>query len=183
MEYFIAITPPTEQGEEIIRFQKRWPGNRLPDLVEPHITIKSQAGLSDDELWVDSVKGICESFPIFSVSIKSVNCFGTSVVYLGVESKKIKELHSRIVRAISPDPETSRKYFELDLYEPHLTLGAKEYGVSEIELSEMKKLAKNCLHDFQPFVVNLLRVYKLLENKYQKIHEIDLKQIGSENIC
>ena len=117
------------------------------------------------------------------MSIKSVNCFGASVVYLGVESKKIKELHSRIVRAVSPDPETSRKYFELALYEPHLTLGAKEYGMSEIELSEMKKLANNCLHDFQPFVVNSLRVYKLLENKYQKIHEIDLEQIGSERIC
>jgi 2'-5' RNA ligase len=183
MEYFIAITPPKEQGEEIRQFQKRWPSNRLPDLVEPHITVKSQAGLSDDEIWLGSVKAMCESFPIFGVSIKSVNSFGASVVYLGIESKKIKELHSKIVRAVSPDPEASMKYFELDLYEPHLTLGAKEYGMSEIELSEMKKIANNCLHDFQPFVVNSLRVYKLLENKYQKIHEIDLKQTGSERIC
>ena len=48
MEYFIAITPPKEQGEEIRQFQKRWPGNRLPDLVEPHITVKSQGGLGDN---------------------------------------------------------------------------------------------------------------------------------------
>ena len=44
--------------------------------------------------------------------------------------------------------------------------------MSEVELSEMKKLTNNCLHDFQPFIVKSLKIYKLSEAKYQKIHEI-----------
>jgi hypothetical protein len=91
-------------------------------------------------------------------------------------------LHRKIVEAISPIPKSNRRYYELDLYEPHLTLGSKEFGMSEIELSEMKKLPNNCLDDFQPFIVNSLRIYKLFENKYHKIHEIDLRQTGQDKI-
>ena len=54
--------------------------------------------------------------------------------------------------------------------------------MSEVELSEMKKLTNNCLHDFQPFIVKSLKIYKLSEAKYQKIHEIDLKQTDSDKI-
>ncbi|MGC8505290.1 MAG: 2'-5' RNA ligase family protein [Thermoplasmata archaeon] len=175
MEYFIAIVPPKKYGETITQFQRRWSDNTLPDLVDPHITVKSQAGLNEDECWIDSIKSICSSFPGFTLSINGVKSFGKSVVYLGVESDKINELHRKIVEAISPDPEESRRYYELDLYEPHLTLGSKEYGMNEIELSEMKACASNFFHGFAPFIVNSLQIYKLLENKYRKIQEIDLK--------
>lgn len=176
VEYFVAITPPKKYGEIITQFQKMWPNNTLPDFVEPHITVKSQAGLNEDEYWIDSIKTICSNFPIFNLSLKGVKSFGKSVVYLGVESNMINALHRKIVEAISPTPEDSRRYYELDLYEPHLTLGSEVFGMSEIELSEMINLANNRLNDFQPFIVNSLRIYKLFENKYQKIHEIDLKQ-------
>ncbi|MCL4451210.1 MAG: 2'-5' RNA ligase family protein [Candidatus Thermoplasmatota archaeon] len=180
MEYFIAITPPKKYGEIITQFQRRWPNNALPDFVEPHITVKSQAGLNEDEYWIDSIKAICSNFAMFKLSLKGVKSFGKSVVYIGVESNKIRILHRKIVEAISPDPENSRKYYELDLYEPHLTLGAKEFGMSEAELSEMKELANNCLHDFHSFIVKSIKIYKLIENRYQKIHEIDLKQTCSD---
>ena len=182
MEYFIAITPSKEYGEIITRFQRSWPNNALPDFVEPHITVKSQAGLNEDEYWIDSIKTICRNFAMFNLSLKGVKSFGKSVVYLCVESDRIHVLHRKIVEAISPNPENSRRYYELDLYEPHLTLGSKEFGMSEVELSEMKKLANNCLHGFQPFIVKSLKIYKLSETKYQKIHEIDLKQTGSDKI-
>lgn len=182
VEYFVAITPPKKYGEIITQFQKKWPNNTLPDFVEPHITIKSQAGLNEDEYWIDSIKTICSNFPIFNLSLKGVKSFGKSLVYLGVESNMINALHRKIVEAISPTPEDSRRYYELDLYEPHLTLGSEEFGMSEIELSEMINLAINRLYDFQPFIVNSLRIYKLFENRYQKIHEIGLKQTDSEKI-
>lgn len=182
MEYFIAIVPPKKYGETITQFQRRWSDNTLPDFVGPHITVKSQAGLKEDEYWIDSIKTICSNFPMFNLSLKGVKSFGKSVVYLGVESDRINVLHRKIVEAISPDPENSRRYYELDLYEPHLTLGSEEFGMSEIELLEMKKLANNCLNDFQPFIVNSLRIYKLFENRYQKIHEIGLKQTDSDKI-
>ena len=182
MEYFVAITPPKKYGEIITQFQKMWPNNTLTDFVEPHITVKFQAGLNDDEYWIDSIKTICSNFPMFNLSLKGVKSFGKSVVYLGVESNMINALHRKIVEAISPTPEDSRRYYELDLYEPHLTLGSEEFGMSEIELSEMINLAINRLYDFQPFIVNSLRIYKLFENRYQKIHEIGLKQTDSEKI-
>ena len=182
VEYFIAITPPKEYGELITQFQRRWPNNALPDFVEPHITVKSQDGLNKDEYWIDSIKTICSNFAMFNLSLKGVKSFGKSVVYLGVESDRIHVLHRKIVEVISPNPEDSRKYHELDLYEPHLTLGSKEFGMSKVELSEMKKLANNCLHDFQSFIVNSIKIYKLYETKYQKIQEIDLKQTDSNKI-
>lgn len=86
------------------------------------------------------------------------------------------------IEIISPDPENSRRYYELDLYEPHLTLGSKEFGMSETELSEMNKLANNCLKDFKQFILNSIGIYKLFKNKYHKIQEIDLWQAGSEKI-
>ena len=183
VEYFIAIVPPKKYAEEITEFQRKWSSNTLPDFVEPHVTVKSQACLNEDECWIDSIKAICSTFPIFNLSIKGVKSFGNSVVYLGVEPHRINELHRKIVEAIHPNPEISRRYYELDLYEPHLTLGSKEYGMSEIELSEMMKLANKYFPDFQPFIVKSLRVYKLLENKYQKIQVLELMPTGSaENI-
>ena len=182
VEYFIAIAPPKEYREIITQFQRRWPNNALPDFVEPHITVKSQAGLNEDEYWIDSIKTICSNFAIFTLSLKGVKSFGKSVVYLGVESDRIQVLHRKIVEAISPNPENSRRYYELDLYEPHLTLGSKEFGMSEVELSEMKKLANNCLNDFKPLIVHSVGIYKLFENKYYKIHDIDLKQTGLDKI-
>ena len=182
MEYFIAIVPPKKYGETITQFQRRWSDNTMPDFVEPHITVKSQAGLKEDEYWIDSIKTICSNFPMFNLSLKGVKSFGKSVVYLGVESDRINVLHRKIVEAISPNPENSRRYYELDLYEPHLTLGSKEYGMSEIELLEMKESASNCFLKFQPFIVNSLRMYKLLENKYRTIHEIALEQTGLSKI-
>ena len=116
------------------------------------------------------------------MSLKGVKSFGKSVVYLGVESDRIQVLHRKIVEAISPNPENSRRYYELDLYEPHLTLGSKEFGMSEVELSEMKKLANNCLNDFKPLIVHSVGIYKLFGNKYYKIHDIDLKQTGLDKI-
>ena len=82
VEYFIAILPPKKYGEKITQFQKR-SNNILPDFVEPHITVKSQAGLNEDEYWIDSIKTICNAFPVFSLSLEGAKSFGNSVVYSG----------------------------------------------------------------------------------------------------
>lgn len=182
VEYFIAIVPPKRYTEEILEFQKRWSRNTLPDFVEPHVTVKSQAGLNEDECWIDSIKTICSTFPMFNLSLKGVKSFGNSVVYLGVESHRINQLHRKIVEAIHPDPEISKRYYELDLYEPHLTLGSTEYGLREMELAEMANFASNGFLDFQPFIVNSLGIYKLIENRYRKIQEIELKQTDPDTI-
>ena len=75
VEYFIAIAPPKEYAEIITQFQRRWPNNALLDFVEPHITVKSQAGLNEDEYWIDSIKAICSNFAMFNLSLKGVKSF------------------------------------------------------------------------------------------------------------
>ena len=75
MEYFIAIVPPKKYGETITQFQRRWSDNTMPDFVEPHITVKSQAGLKEDEYWIDSIKAICSNFAMFNLSLKGVKSF------------------------------------------------------------------------------------------------------------
>ena len=37
-------------------------------------------------------------------------------------------------------------------------------------------------YTFKSFIVKSLKIYKLSETKYQKIHEIDFKQTGSDKI-
>ena len=176
-EYFIAIIPPKEYTEKIIQFQKLWKNNSLPYTVEPHITLKSQAGLENGMNWLDPVKAICKVFSSFKLTISGVKTFGTYVVYLSIISAEIYELHRKIVGAVAPDPELSKKYFELDLYEPHLTLGLSEFGMSGDELMNMKEQAKMHLNIFPPFIVNRVRLFGLENGKYQKIEDIELKQI------
>ena len=50
--------------------------------------------------------------------------------------KSLRRLFARFIisdNSISPTPEDSRRYYELDLYEPHLTLGSEVFGMSEIK--------------------------------------------------
>ena len=176
-EYFIAIIPPKEYTEKIIQFQKLWKNNSLPYTVEPHITLKSQAGLENKMNWLDQVKAICKSFSSFKLTISGVKTFGTSVVYLSIISAEIYELHRKIVGAVAPDPELSKRYFELDLYEPHLTLGLSEFGMSYDELIDMKEQAKRQLNSFPLFIVKRVRLLRLENSRYRKIEDKELKQI------
>ncbi len=167
--------PPPEYGKQIIAFQRKWLSNRLPDIIEPHIPLKSQAGLNDDMTWLDSIVTVCNSFKGFSLTLTKPNSFGeTVVVYIGVDSPEIYKLHSELVKAVSPDPEISNRYFELDRFTPHLTLGLTELGMSEIELKEMKYLAEQILPRMLTFKVEFVRVYKFKKSGYYKLEDFRL---------
>ncbi|EQD63481.1 Phosphoesterase HXTX, partial [mine drainage metagenome] len=172
--YFIGVVPPPEYGKQIIAFQRKWRSNRLPDIIEPHITVKSQAGLNDDMTWVDTIKTVCDSFPRFSLTLTKPDSFGVSVVYIGVESPEIYKLHSQLVEVVSPEPEISNQYFELGRFTPHLTLGLTELGMSEVELKEMKDLAGQTLLRIPTFKVEFVRVYKLNKIGYHKLKDFRL---------
>jgi 2'-5' RNA ligase len=93
--------------------------------------------------------------PRFQLSLAEPASFGSSVVYLTVQSKEIFELHRRLVDAVAPSPELIKRYFELDKYTPHLTLGQTEWGMDETELQEMKSEAAHALAPFPTFTVAL----------------------------
>ncbi|MCP1422918.1 2'-5' RNA ligase [Paenibacillus xylanexedens] len=159
MKYFIGITSPDDYKEKIVAFRDRWSSNRLNDVVEPHITVKAQGGLTVDLHWLESVRQTCSLMPSFQLSLSEPESFGSAVTFLSVETSNIIELHRNLVKAISPSQELLDRYFEMDKYHPHLTLG-------------------QTYCPFSTFDVNYVRIYKEVElNKYVPFEDI---QLGTE---
>lgn len=136
MQYFIGIIPPDEYKAQIVSFCNRWGSNRLQEIVEPHITVKAQGGLTEDMVWLERIGNACLSVPGFQLSLTEPAMFGTSVVFLGVRSKEIYELHKLLVDTASPSPELIKRYFELDHFHPHLTMGQTCWGMKESEIEK-----------------------------------------------
>ncbi|MFD0678450.1 MULTISPECIES: 2'-5' RNA ligase family protein [unclassified Paenibacillus] len=145
MQYFIGIVPPDEYKEKIAAYRIRWPSNRLNDVVEPHITVKAQGGLTVDLRWLHNVRLTCSSIQCFRLSLSEPGTFGNAVTFLTVESSDIYDLHRRLVGTVSPSPELIDRYFELERFHPHLTLGQTYWGMNETEIEEMKLAAMNAL--------------------------------------
>lgn len=172
-EYFIGIVPPKEYLDRIEQLQRKWI-NHLG--VEPHITLKAQGGLNLNKKWIDKVKQVCENFEPFYMSLDKPKYFGDCILYLSVNSSNLLELHQKIVRGISPSDDLIKKYFELDDFVPHLTLGKVQHGFSLQELREMEKLAENELTPYPNFEVNFIRIYELSieKQRYEKYLDISL---------
>jgi len=177
MQYFIGVLPPEEYMERIIDFQLKWKNNSLVNLVEPHITIKAQGGLTIDKRWISNIKKVCDHFSSFEIALNKPKFFGESVLFLSVESKKIEQLHSELVQAVSPSNDLIKKYLELEDYVPHLTLGQTNFGLTSRELRIMAEKAENELNPFPTFEVNFIRIYQEIgANKYIKYEDIQLKK-------
>lgn len=176
MQYFIGIVPPEEYKNRIMEFQEKWNNQRVADSVEPHLTLKAQGGLTPDEKWIDKIKSVCKNFSSFNVSISEPKLFGEDILYLSVESTELFNLHTEIVRAVSPSEDLIKKYFELEYYTPHITLGKTFYGLTKQELKEMEESAKEVLSPYPIFEVEFIRIYQEIEpGKYKPSSDIQLK--------
>ncbi|PHF35220.1 2'-5' RNA ligase [Bacillus pseudomycoides] len=179
VEYFIGIVPPKEYLERIEHFQSRWV-NYLG--VEPHITLKAQSGLTPDKKWIDKVQKVCRNFKPFQVSLDKPMYFGDNILYLSVNSNDLHDLHQKIVQEISPSEELIKRYFELDAFVPHLTLGKEQYSgnisteLSKKELKGMEELVDKELTPYPNFEVNFIRIYELNieKQRYDKYLDISL---------
>jgi 2'-5' RNA ligase len=167
--------PSDEYKMKLIDFQHKWKNNQITDVVEPHITLKAQGGLTQDEKWLSKVKRVCNNFQSFQIKLDKPMFFGDDILYLSATSKDLYKLHKSIVLEISPSNDLIKKYFELDDFEPHMTLAKTNYGLSKKELSDMGKLAEKELSPFPIFEVRFVRVYQEIEtNKYIKYLDIPL---------
>jgi 2'-5' RNA ligase len=176
MQFFIGIVPPEEYKKKITKLQRQWKNHALPDVVEPHITIKAQGGLTAKKDWQREVEKVCGDTAPFKLKLNKPAFFGDSVLFLSVKSKEIYELHQKIVDAVSPGKHLINKYMELDEYVPHLTLGQTHWGLSSEELKDMAKVTEVELSPYPTFEVDFLRVYQKIEpNKYTKYLDIELK--------
>jgi 2'-5' RNA ligase len=172
-EYFIGIVPPKEYLDRIEQFQRKW----IKHLgVEPHITLKAQGGLTLDKTWINKVKKVCENFEPFQMNLDKPMYFGDFILYLSVNSSNLLDLHQKVVREISPSDDLIKKYFELDDFVPHLTLGKLQNGLTIQELRDMEKLAENELTPYPNFEVNFIRIYELSieKQRYEKYLDIFL---------
>ncbi|RDI45691.1 2'-5' RNA ligase family protein [Falsibacillus pallidus] len=175
LQYFIGIQPPRDYAEKIVHLQKLWKNNRLPEVVEPHVTVKAQSGLSADLAWVPSIKEVCQQTSPFKITLGEPAYYAQDVLYLRVESPQLTNLHLRLVEAISPPEELIKRYFERENYSPHLTIGQTYWGMSYEELQEMEQKAKDVLAPFPTFEVQHVQIYEEYEtNKYRKFLEIPL---------
>jgi 2'-5' RNA ligase len=175
MQYFIGIVPPSDFTEKIIKFQQLWKKNDLIKVVEPHITVKAQGGLTPTMEWVNNVKKMCESILAFDVTLNKPKFFGEDVLFLTVKSEAINKLHQMLVETVSPSQELIKRYLELENYEPHLTLGQTHFGLSRKELKEMAEKAVEYLSPYPTFEVDFIRIYQEIEpNKFIKYIDIPL---------
>lgn len=180
MKYFIGIVPPEETTNRIIKFQRQWEENQLPDVVEPHITLKAQGGLTDDLDWIQKVEEVSMDISSFQLTWAEPKYFGNDILYFSMKpSEELHELHRRIVEVISPSPEDIKKYFELEDFVPHLTLGKTYWGISSDQLRDMSERAYQLLPSLKAFDVECIRVYYEKEsNKYVTFQDIQLYKPG-----
>ena len=103
--------------------------------------------------------------------------YSDDIFYLSATSKELYKLHNSIVQEISPSESLIQKYFELDDFTPHITLGKTYFGLSKQELKDMARLAEEELSPYPTFKVDFIRVYQEVEPlKYVKYLDIPLNK-------
>ncbi len=157
-QYFIGIVPPTEYLERVEHFQRKWM-NFL--IVEPHVTLKAQSGLTPDKKWIKKVENVCKKGMPFELSLAKPEYFGDNILYLSVKSDQLYALHEALVCEIGPSEDLIKQYFELDDFVPHLTLAKEQFGLSKQELKDMALGADKDLTPYPTFIVESIRVYEL----------------------
>jgi 2'-5' RNA ligase len=161
MDFFIGVTPPDDIKRRIVGFQTDFACHLI---VEPHITVKTQSGLTADHAWLKPVEQFLRQQTPFHVALTGLltvpKWFWDEALLLGVHSPGIHKIHDDLLRLINPGDKLRHKYFEDRPYVPHLTLADRSYGVSSETLRSMESRAKRELIDLPPFQVTFVRVYQ-----------------------
>lgn len=176
-KYFIGIVPPEPMYSTVLNLQHQYM-DRIG--VEPHITLKAQSNLTIDENWIEDITNLINHTSKFIVTPKQTAYFGKEVLYVSFDSLEIHDLHQQIVGLLNVTKEMQQKYFEGDLYVPHLTVGKQSYGddiSSGNNINNLLNMEKelNEKDIFKPFQVNEVYIYKYVNNKYVRLKKVGLK--------
>ncbi len=171
---FIGIVPPPGISEAISHFagafgcRPGWP---------PHITVKAQPGLTCDLGWLESVQEACRTHAVIAAKLGGPIMLGESVLCLHVQSPTIEAVHRTILNTINPSPEERARFFEGDLYFPHLTLAMRGEAIDGAKLRAMQQQAAG-LGPFPCFAASELVVFCIdSQGTYQRVAGI---QLGAE---
>lgn len=168
-KYFLGLSLPLALRGKVLDFRAECilPGE------EPHITVKAPCGLGVSEGWLEPVRKLCQVFPPIHVRIKGLGNFGSSVLYLKVESPGLVSLHNQLVSALGISLVDQAACFEGPQYVPHLTLLQRQGA--ELPMGRLAELATK---RFEPssFTANSLTVYKKagLQPLYEAYHVMSL---------
>src|ERR1017187_6270129 len=102
MWFFIGVTPPEDIQRRIVRFQTAFACKLI---VEPHITIKAQSGLTADRAWLKPVENLLRQQTPFRVALTGLltvpKWFWDEALLLGVQSPGIHKIHDDFLRLIN----------------------------------------------------------------------------------
>jgi 2'-5' RNA ligase len=179
MKFFIGIVPPIVTKERIYEFQKSFPSNKVPDINEPHITLKAHGGFSEDKSWLAPLMALVGNYPKFQITLEGVDQFDEQVLFLKPAfSPELMELHNKIISIVNPAGVAREEFFEGPNYNPHLTLGETTWGgLTQEDFNEMKRRAEFELYNIPAFYVSSVRVYQKEKSGdlYSKLLDIPLK--------
>jgi 2'-5' RNA ligase len=158
MDYGIAIVPPEDLWSRIKEIQDRFGNNE----IEPHITLKAQGGLGENIKWLEHVNLIAKQTSPFKIVLGNIRKFGNEVLYISIDSPELVALHNRIIDELNLSPEIIERYFEKELFTPHLTLGRTQAGFNQEDFPKMKELTEEMLKvSDTSFQAEFMRVYSI----------------------
>ncbi len=135
MKYFVGLVPTDEFTLCVQAFCRRWPSNRHPDHVQPHITLKAPPGIGSDlNAWLPRLRAACLQMVPAPVAIGEARWFRRDVLYLRVDRDAVWPLHQCMLDVFGAGAATPT---EGAAYTPHLTLGLRSFGMSTTELEAM----------------------------------------------
>ena len=129
---FLAVVPPPPIVEAIDRVQTN---AGLASGVVPHITVKSQPGLSDPHRWRTPLRSVLAAQPSFTVALGPGAWFGPDYLYLRA-SGELARLHRVILACTEGLGVEERFEYDGEGFDPHLTIGAAWTGASRAQLEE-----------------------------------------------
>lgn len=163
MPFFIGLALPPNFARKVLKFQRKYENNSLPEIVEPHITVKAQGGLSEGMDWLSPVRNVIEGTIPFEVKVGKPNTFAGKVVYLSVQSDGAKSLHRELVKAVSPSEDEIAAYYEMDSYVPHVSIAIIDEQLGSDTFERIREDASKTFTGSFSFMVESARIYGLTD--------------------
>jgi 2'-5' RNA ligase len=143
VRYFVALQLEGDISKIIQQIHLQYQEVLMPNLAEPHITVKAPTGFYTD-YWVNKFVEILQSYKPFTVRFDQIGVFNNSVVYLEVKGcAEVVDIHNKLINCLGSSPELKAKYFEGSQYIPHTTLAhVKESSVLDEILPQIRDVVE-----------------------------------------
>jgi 2'-5' RNA ligase len=147
MKYFIGVPIPKgyKNRIEMLRAEFRF------FTTEPHITLVPPPVLSDEDDFVEKVVDVCKTIGPFDIRLNTLDQFGSRVLYVGVDSPGLIDLHKRLYANL--DLQQERRGFT-----PHLTI-VKQRPKRPVDIVAVRKRAEIKLLPSLEYTLNTITVY------------------------